>query len=252
VPVGFVQDAPPSDLSAEDADLIRRGLHRVPSLSRVALWALLDSLRAAEIRGDRAGVLAVVRASYSQHAGVYSLVGELAQRVRRRISRQATARPGPKTWEKTRYRGFEAKVGSAGQWAARSFAWEMFEDLNTAGGERFGPDPRSVFWCHRTRSEDTIGITRRLWFDDAGDLHAEVELGPTPEAQHVGALAAANMVGFSVGCRSESTDLLAEVSPDEWDPLGVADLLVHRGNRVVEISATPSPLLSGTDVVRVW
>jgi hypothetical protein len=263
MPAGLVQQATPMPIDEADLAEVRACLHRIRSDDRPMLWAALDLIRTASITGNVSLLHQVINATEAGTptrrcvvAIVRRRLAELEERDLRkpvRIAQRFLPQTGTKDVADSsrRFRGVSGCIASEGQWMARPYWWLTHNDLDLAGAQRGGHQPRPLLWSHRPGHP--VGLSRAIWIDSDGDVHGSFDFAAYPTAQLAASLAADRAVGFSIGTVGGSRRWLVEVSPDEWDPAtGILDLCVQRGALVEEVSLTPTPLVTTTEVRSIW
>jgi hypothetical protein len=105
---------------------------------------------------------------------------------------------------------------------------------------------------YRHHPDTILGLSRRWWLDDDGNLSGQFRIGSHPAAQHAARAAQSGDLGLSMSVRFDTT-WLTHPSPDEWDPTaGVLDVAVRDHANVEAVALTPTPAYPSATVDRVW
>jgi hypothetical protein len=243
-------------LSEADEDSIRAALFSLDPDGRLALYAYHAALDDAARTGNRRALHDLVMATedgtplrrcVAQLAGRRLDALDLAARTPpnltppRRLPRRPEHRP----------RHVIAHVGNIGTWAARATHWHTWADLDLDGAERFGKEPRAVYWRHIAHTP--IGLTRSVYIDERGDIIAELELAATRAGEIAASLCHDRAIKFSIGTGHGNPYFETIYEPANWSPQdGAADRIAWYSSRLAEVSLTDSPLYESTGVRVTW
>jgi phage head maturation protease len=141
-------------------------------------------------------------------------------------------------------------VAPVGTWAQRGWwRWHAWDTDAFADLRRYRHKPVLLQWQHR--SGVPLGISQSWDVDDTGNLWGTFMLGATPPAQAAAELATDGVLGLSLGATA-TTDWLAVVGVDEWDPYAAAvDVGLRRRPHLLEVSLTKNPVFDDCKVAFV-
>ena len=118
------------------------------------------------------------------------------------------------------FKGLSGKVAPVDVWACSrtGLYWEKLEADAFAAVNTRPRHHEPVPLDYRHHAKTVLGLSRRWTLDNDGALHGMFDMGSHPPAQHAARAAQRGDLGLSMSVRFR-TRWLAQVAPDDWDPV---------------------------------
>jgi hypothetical protein len=244
----------PSNVTDEEAALVRNLLDRLDENQRRSLWSVLELVDQQIAKGADVGRIgnAIGLAPQQARATVADIAAIRLARAQTGHGSTPTSRWVPPPAGQTPISTIVGRACDHDCWTSSGWTWASFapEALDRLGGGWRSHDPVPVLYRH---GGEPLGLSTRLTLSDHGDLDAECMMLPISRAQWAARyIRDGTCRGLSVGVTIRDTSWTM-LDPRDWQPdIGQLDMCRRYEVDLDEISLTPSPSQPGSTITAWW